>query len=59
MTIKPKNIVVQILEQNKARLVLVDNLGCADFLPLARHIPALARNKTQRRWLRFITKLQL
>tara|TARA_B110000858_G_C17810153_1_gene480728 strand:+ start:26556 stop:27128 length:573 start_codon:yes stop_codon:yes gene_type:complete len=58
MTVKPKNIAVQMLGKHKARLIIVDNLGCADFLPLAKYISALARRKTQRRWQRFIEKLQ-
>jgi hypothetical protein len=53
MTIKPKNIVYQRVSATKGRLVIIDNIGNSDFLPLANHIKLFARLKTKRKWQRF------
>jgi hypothetical protein len=53
MTIKPKNIVYQKTSATEGRLLIIDNIGNSDFLPLANHIGLLARLKTKRKWQRF------
>ena len=53
MTIKPKNIVYQKTSATEGCLLIIDNIGNSDFLPLADHIGLLARLKTNRKWQRF------
>jgi hypothetical protein len=53
MTIKPKNIVYQKTSATQGRLLIIDNIGNSDFLPIANHIGLLARLKTKRKWQRF------
>jgi hypothetical protein len=53
MTIKPKNIVYQKVSATEGRLVIIDNIGNSDFLPLANRIKLFARLKTKRKWQRF------
>jgi hypothetical protein len=53
MTIKPKNIVYQKTSVTEGCLLIIDNIGNSDFLPLADHIGLLARLKTKRKWQRF------
>jgi len=57
MTIKPANIVLQKRTADPDRLVIIDNLGCSEVLPLSYHIRFFARRKTNRRFDRFETKL--
>lgn len=53
MTIKPKNILLQRLAAASGRLVLIDNVGNSDFIPLANYSAFLARRKILRKWQRF------
>lgn len=47
------NLVYQKLDDQQGRLVLIDNIGNTDFIPLANHMRWFARLKFQRRWKRF------
>jgi len=51
MNLKAKNIVWQ--RGARSRLVLVDGLGHADYLPACDYVAFLARWKIRRRWMRF------
>ncbi len=53
MTLKPKNIVYQRRGEGAGRLVIVDNVGNSDFLPLSNYSGLLARQKIKRKWRRF------
>ena len=57
MTLQAKNICYQRKGKDatngSGRLVLIDNIGHADFIPLCNHIDYLAVKKIRRRWLRF------
>ena len=53
MTLKTKNIVYQRLGVAAGRLVIVDNVGNSDFLPLSNYSAFLARQKIKRKWRRF------
>ena len=53
MTIKPKNIVYQKTSATEGCLLIIDNIGNSDFLPLADHIGLLVQLKTNRKWQRF------
>ncbi len=57
MNIKPKNLVYAKGCDGEGRLVVVDNIGNSDFLPLCTHIGALASRKIQRKWSRFMASL--
>lgn len=53
MTLKPKNIVYQKSAEEEGKLVIVDNVGNSDFLPLTNYSGFLARQKIKRKWQRF------
>jgi hypothetical protein len=53
MTLKPKNILFQREAEGGGKLVIVDNIGNSDFLPLANFSARLARWKIERKWRRF------
>ncbi len=57
MTLKAKNILVQWRDGDCA-LVLVDNVGNTDFIPLTNYWGWLARRKIRRKWRRFIATLR-
>jgi len=58
MTLKPKNIMFKKLSESKGRLVIIDNIGNSDLIPLANYLPSVASKKIQRKWQRFIESLQ-
>jgi len=53
MTLKPKNIVYKKISPEKGRLVIVDNIGTSDFIPLCNYNTFFARRKISRKWRRF------
>lgn len=53
MTLKTKNILFQRTGRDSGRLVIVDNLGNSDFIPVANYSAFLARRKIRRKWRRF------
>jgi len=53
MTLKSKNILLQKTIDHSGRLVIVDNVGNSDFIPLSNYIGLLARTKIRRKWRRF------
>ncbi len=53
MTLKTKNILLRLDSEESARLVIVDNIGNSDFIPLANYSKRLARWKILRKWGRF------
>lgn len=53
MTLKPKNILFQRETADSGKLVIVDNIGNSDFIPLANYSASLARWKIERKWRRF------
>ena len=53
MTLKPKNILFQKMSGSAGKLVIVDNIGNSDFLPIADYSAFFARRKIQRKWRRF------
>ena len=50
MTIKPKNILYRESGNTDSRLVIVDNIGNSDYLPISNHSKFLARYKISRKW---------
>jgi len=53
MTLSPKNIMYKKTGPNKGRLVLIDNIGNSDFIPICSYIDSLAKKKITRKLLRF------
>lgn len=53
MTLKPKNILFQLETAESGKLVIVDNIGNSDFIPLANFSARLAWWKIERKWRRF------
>jgi hypothetical protein len=53
MTLKTKNIVFQRMAEDVGKLVIVDNVGNSDFLPVTNYSVHLARLKIRRKWRRF------
>jgi len=58
MTLKAKNILFQLLDAERGKLVIVDNIGNSDFIPLANYSSRLARWKILRKWRRFERSLR-
>ena len=53
MTLSPKNIVFKKLSPSGNSLVIIDNIGNSDFIPITNHIDFLAQKKILRRLTRF------
>ena len=53
MTIKAKNILYHRIGKNEGRLVIVDNIGNSDFIPICNYVDFLAERKIRRKWRRF------
>ncbi len=53
MTIKPKNILYKLTSATEGHLVLVDNIGNSDFLPVCDYSSFFARLKIARKLSRF------
>ncbi|GAB1258663.1 YrbL family protein [Aurantivibrio plasticivorans] len=58
MTLKPKNIVLSRIDEEKSKLVIVDNIGNSDWVPLCNYVDFLALKKIRRKWQRFIELLR-
>lgn len=56
-TLKPANIVFQRTASGDGKLVVVDNVGNSDFVPLSKYSSTFARLKIVRKWRRFETDL--
>ena len=52
------NVLFQRLSESSARLVVIDGLGNHTAMNWLDNVPSLARRKINRRWQRFITRLQ-
>ncbi len=53
MTLKTKNILFQKTAKSDGKLVIVDNVGNSDFIPISNYSAVLARLKIERKWQRF------
>ena len=58
MTLKPKNILFQMDSADTGKLVIVDNIGNSDFIPLVKFSSRLAKWKILRKWRRFEKGIQ-
>jgi len=53
MTIKAKNILYRKISEAEGRLVIVDNIGNSDFIPICDYVGFMARRKIHRKWQSF------
>jgi hypothetical protein len=53
MTLKTKNILFKKTAESDGKLVIVDNVGNSDFIPISNYSAVLARLKIERKWQRF------
>ncbi len=53
MTLSPKNIMYKKTAANEGCLILIDNIGNSDFIPLSNYVTYLAKKKIARKLLRF------
>lgn len=58
MTLKPKNILLQLDPAGDGKLVIVDNVANSDFIPITNYSARLARRKIERKWRRFENSLR-
>ena len=56
--LKDDNILLQRLDQNETRLVVIDGIGNNEFIPISELTPVFTRMKINRKWEKFIRKLQ-
>ncbi len=52
-----RNIVCQKTSTGISRMVVIDNIGNAEFIPISSYISFFGKRKVQRKWLRFEDKL--
>ena len=57
MTIKPKNIVYKKNNDGSGKLIIVDNIGTSEFIPICKFSSTLAKKKILRKWDRFIKSI--
>ncbi|MBU1053319.1 MAG: hypothetical protein KKC46_05750 [Proteobacteria bacterium] len=57
MTIKAKNIVYKRVNSADGALIIIDNIGNSDFIPISNYINFLAEKKILRKWNHFESSL--
>jgi len=53
MSLKPQNIVYQKIHPTQGKLVVIDNIGNSDFIPICNYVDRMAIRKIRRKWQRF------
>ena len=53
MSIKPQNIVFKKTNATEGDLVVIDNIGNSDFIPICNYVGFMAKAKIRRKWQRF------
>jgi len=53
MSIRPQNIVYRKINANERDLVVIDNIGNSDFIPICNYVDHMAIRKINRKWQRF------
>lgn len=53
MSLKPQNIVYRKTHKSKGFLVIIDNIGNSDFIPICNYADWMAIRKIHRKWQRF------
>lgn len=58
MNLKPKNIVYRQQLEQPGQLIIIDNIGNSDVVPICDYSRFFGRKKIERKWTRFQTLLQ-
>ena len=53
MSLKPQNIVYKKIDESEGVLVVIDNIGNSDFIPICNYLDSFATRKIRRKWQRF------
>ena len=53
MALKPQNIVYKKINESEGILVVIDNIGNSDFIPICNYVNWMAAQKIRRKWQRF------
>jgi hypothetical protein len=53
MSITPQNIVYKKTRESEGSLVVIDNIGNSDFIPICSYVDWMATRKIHRKWQRF------
>jgi hypothetical protein len=53
MTIRSGNVVFKKNSASEGTLVIIDNIGNSDFIPICNYVDYIARRKIRRKWQRF------
>ena len=53
MVLRPQNIVYKKTNESEGYLVVIDNIGNSDFIPICNYVDWMATRKIRRRWQRF------
>ena len=53
ISLKPQNIVYKKLNESEGILVVIDNIGNSDFIPICNFVDWMAIRKINRKWQRF------
>ena len=53
MSLKPHNIVYKKIHESEGVLVVIDNIGNSDFIPICNYVNWMAAQKIRRKWQRF------
>jgi hypothetical protein len=53
MTIRPDNVVYKKNNASEGALVIIDNIGNSDFIPICNYVDYIAIRKIHRKWQRF------
>ena len=53
LTLKPQNLAYKMINESEGILVVIDNIGNSDFIPICNYIDRMAIRKIRRKWQRF------
>jgi len=53
LALKPQNIVYKKINESEGILVVIDNIGNSDFIPICNYVNWMAAQKIRRKWQRF------
>ncbi len=58
MSLKPKNLLFQVLANGDGVMHIIDNLGNSDWIPLCTYSHFFGQQKIRRKWKKFLTMLE-
>ncbi len=53
MSIRPQNIVYKKINKTERALIIIDNIGNSDFIPICNYVDKLAIRKIKKKWQHF------